>query len=96
MAVNDLFLQETFLLQLATEHGQNLASHIDGWLQAPWCNHWFKGAHQETKSFVIPVVSWSQLRDTIAPLVKPTESSDPRHYAFLVLMWQGIAHFHFD
>jgi len=60
MVINDLFSRETFLLQLATEHGQSLASHVDGWMQAPWCEHWFNGAHQETKSFVVPVVSWHQ------------------------------------
>jgi len=35
MAVNDLFSRETFILQLATEHGQSLASHVDSWMQAP-------------------------------------------------------------
>jgi len=96
MAVNELFSRETFLIQLATDHGQSLASHVEGWLQAPWCDSWFNGARRDTKNFVLPVVSWSQLRDTLAPLVVPDDSVDPRRYAFLVLMWQGIARLHTD
>jgi len=96
MAVNDLFSWETFLIQLATHHGQSLASHVEGWLQAPWCDSWFNGARRDTKNFMLPVVSWSQLHDTLAPLVVPDDSIDPRRYAFLVLMWQGIARLHTD
>jgi len=77
MAVNDLFLQETFLLQLATQHSQSLASHIESWMQAPWCKHWFNGAHQVTKSFVLPMMSWHQLHDMLVPLVAPTNLIDP-------------------
>ncbi len=96
MVVNDLFSWETFLLQLTTQHRQSLASHINGWMQAPWCDHWFNGVRQETKRFVVPVVSWCQIRDTLVPLVAPTDSSDPEHYTFLILMWQGIARLHSD
>jgi len=77
MAVNNLFSRETFLLQLATQHGQSLASHVDGWMQAPWCKHWFNWARQAMKSGVLPVFSWSQLHDMLAPLIALTNSINP-------------------
>jgi len=50
MVVNDLFSRETFLLQLATKHGQTIASHVDGWMQVPWCQtlvRWGPSGHKK-------------------------------------------------
>jgi len=96
MIVNDLFLRETFLLQLAAQHGQTIATHVDTWLQAPWCDSWFHGAREDTNNFILPVLSWSQFQDTLEPLVDPDNTPDPTQYTFLVLKWQGIARLHHD
>jgi len=96
MLVNDLFSREAFLLQLAAQHGQIIATHVDTWLQAPWCDSWFNRAREDTNNFVLPVLSWSQIQDTLEPLVDPNNTPDLTQYTFLALKWQGIAHLHHD
>jgi len=75
MIVNGLFSHETFLLQLVAQHGQTIATHVDTWLQAPWCDSWFHRAQEDINNFVLPVLSWSQIQDTLEPLVDPNNTS---------------------
>jgi len=85
-----------FILQFATHHGQSIPSHIYSWMQAPWCDSWFNGAHQDTENFVLLMLSWSQLQYTSELLVALEDSISPIHYTFLTLMWQGIDCLHTD
>jgi len=38
MVMDNLYPHETFIIHLATHHGQPLTKHVNSWLQSPWCD----------------------------------------------------------
>jgi len=95
--VDDKFSHETFLATLAVQHGNSIACHITTWLQGNWCDSWFQGVSQDSASFSITIMSWSQIRNAIEPFFDEVPDpliSDP--WVFPRLMWQGMACLHQD
>jgi len=71
VAIDGSFSRQVFLQQLAAQHGQVVATHAEAWMKGPWCDSWFTGIARATKSFVLTMLSWSQIRDTLTPLIPP-------------------------
>jgi len=95
--VDDKFSRETFLATLAAQHSHPIACHVTTWLQGNWCDSWFQGVSQDSASFSITIMSWSQIREEIEPFfddVTDPAISDP--CVIPTLMWQGMAHLHHD
>jgi len=82
VALDDNFSRDLFFDQLADQHGTALAHHVDSWLQGPWCTSWFKAVKHSPVTFILPILSWSQMRSTLDVVLKPEQSSADLPFAF--------------